>query len=491
MATAKGGTRTRRKYQLVAPQAKQRAIDTPKAYYYLYQQHGNGVLPGTGAANTERYATNPAQELSSKFGPDANAEAAIQDMIDKGWAEWRPDFLQDKKATRKLYLIASPSEVRSERDSDKAPVTASSHSVSSSRASSRRRHPDDFHGAYLVPLELAIWRFFSLHAGAPERWNPEQAPQVSEDELLKATRSKTEDLREAVGRLCAAKLLSCVAPSTFRLDSHPSQVLVAEITHRRIILAPKPRMNQISTLRAIAKKLQRHDGTILSAAFSAEAMRALSQNLSGVMNMALDYSPEQTSGAGRSLRLLVREEDRRTLLLAPESLTGCDFFLNAEHNRSVLVMPNDRAHETYAEKLRRRYCGEAEWKDGPPSAGATVARPRPAAATTPAPTPPTASEGRPTASARLDRVRERREELIRIVQQHATDEQRALTEASELRQRLSELDTQAATLGQLKRNAESELQRLDSEFQQLDEIERQLADLNARRSALLSGLKLT
>jgi len=526
-----------------------RPLDADKAYRFLYQRHGKTA----GVSGPIRHVTDPDRRLRNKFGPNKDTAASIAEMEARKWAEWRE---VQPGQTQRLYLLVDSSAVSSGEVQTSPPHAeieekGEAMAMVAMTVSHRRDHGQM--GVYMTTLDQQVWEQFVQ--GAPEQasrgWDLGLAPRMTREALCRAVgRSDTpqEDVLEVVGRMCAANLLRCVDHGVYCLAWNPRDVIV-KTTARRIIEAPKERLDQIEAARTVACRLTNADGTIDSARFWAEVAEKWGGGTKEAGLLLLDYDSEEAARSGKSLRVLVRPSvGGSTLLLAPEALAGCDFFpLPSGLRRSRLVGHEDSYCVRYIEMLRRRYHRAAEFRDGerveevavasvlsrdgagevqrvvlqsepepepklePESSEVEAAPARVGSVHVPSvvseadasvadqvlvpvvvpeplvPAPYAAVEARAPSlpQERVQSMRRECEGLRAHMGEHARAEEDARAKAADLRRQAEDLDRRAEEFVRRRVSVERELEALEARLASLEEIEQQLATLLAKRDRLL------
>lgn len=302
----------------------------------------------------------------------------------------------------------------------KSPPPSLSIASSGEKPSSRRqRRRQGLRGVYLTRLEESICNFFGSKADAQKEggWNVANAPVLTLDDVRTATTSDSTatdaQILEAVGRMCSADLLQCIATETYRLAWNPQDVIVKS-TERRRVMATRERLAQVDTIRSIARSLVQENGVIDSTRFSKRSADTLKMTRSSVMNLSLAYSPETDARSGGSLRILIsRSEGGTELLLAPKSLSGCNFFLH-EGWRSRLVPADKSLYSDRVKRLQEHYQALTKFKGETTETPSEPHGPSTAPATPPAaPLPSTPKETSVSAGDDLSRLLLKKEALVR------------------------------------------------------------------------------
>lgn len=402
------------------------------------------------------------------------------------------------------------------------------------------RRPHGLKGVYFTLLDHGIWKLFQLRTKVQPRggWNIGEAPTLTLEEIERHVSGDNVDVLESIGRFCSADLLQCCGPATYRVAWNPQDV-TTKPAKRRMILMLQERYEQVCTAREIGRRRTRPDGTLNSSRFNNDVQEAMGlKTTRRVMDLFLDYEDEDTAGPSGSLRQLVRPNEGDTsMLLAPDALSGCDFFVMVDTKRkySLLLTPSHGSlYKEYKNELRRKYHEAAKFKGDivqekakaetqsapppPPTPAPPTPAPEPPAPmepeqpVVPTPEPPAAPppeppreepvavtvvqtpapvrepESEPTMSTPEDpttELKRRKEELIAARTRVDEEEQRARAEAAELRARADGLLQAADRLAEQRGPMASELAEVEADLSALDDIDRQMAELTAKKQALL------
>ncbi len=469
---------------------QQTPITAYRAYKTLYDR-----AESTGIGVEYWVKGDPLKILTGKH-PGRDVAEPLREIVRLRWAEWRRVVLQGRPdPVDKLHLLVRPDDIRPKDEVDEAPPPPPKTVVEVPAVAKRRQL-----GVYLTAFEEKVLRRFFEDADERES----AAPVLKITQLREVADGVNGDkLLEAIGRLCEEDLLLCIAPNTYRLNCHEADVVIKP-TVRRIILAPKARMNDLKVAREIATALVRADGTIDSSEFSARVAAAWDTQRTVVMGVLADYDSEEVGAAGKSLRLIVRPSPNSfSLLLAPPSLSGCDFFesSDARRKRSAVIMHGQDLYMEFAAQLRRRYIEAAQFKG--PAQAASAPRPitqpppmpqpvaAPAAATAPeqsAPPPPIVEHEVPVASppAPSDDLQARQLALTSLLETHEADEAQARARVAQLRAQVDEAEVRVRELAERSSATRAEIEAVKRAIAQARkaQLDAQLADIERQRQAL-------
>lgn len=455
------------------PSSPSQPLGAVKAYRYLY---ANGKGKRAGVINIGCWVVDPELILHNKHGEERDVATAINLMVEYGWAEWR-----EEDGSRRFHLLFDPAKVR---DSSVA-VPPPPPEQSAWRKHGRR-------GVYLTSAEAKLWVFITSKADAQESggWDPSTVPTLTWAELRAAMPSrsvKDAELLEVIGRMCAAGILECVAPETYRLALNPSSVITAPLTMRRIVVDPESRAARLRVAFSIARSLL-HGDFLESKGF----LQAVAENWGigeeAVSALLFDRYPEATSGSGRSLRLFLRLDDGG-LLLVPPSLAGCDFFLSSDpdRKRAACIDSENPQYSDYLDQVRARYRDAAAFEGQVPALTATTGF-----SSSPPPPPVTAGVSPPAKAedegvAAASPAVERLQALLEAQRQQAEAERGKRERAAALRAQADVIDAEAVELARSQAALAAEIAAARvGVAAELESVERQMEALVGRRKVLIA-----
>ncbi|GEM_PF-6420843 len=489
------------------------SVAAATAYRFLYRERSK--LDEA----RHRYTSEPLRELLNKW-PNHDAQQTLDSiLLHEGWT--RVD-------SQRLYLLLDPStlkngdeRVHSTTDAPPAPGAALLTDIVILQPDAAPvpitscRRPHGLKGVCMTAVEKKVWDLFK-QGQADEQprggWNLGEAPDFSLTDIVKAAEMKEPaNVLSVVGRFCAAELLVCISHHEYRLAWNPLDMVIKIIT-RRMIVPSHDREQHLSQAKEIATTLARPNGTIPNNEFCLAVSRRWNMTVSTASKVLLDYDlGPGSSGAGGALHVLVSTDQYGAeLLLAPTSLSGCDFFPSRSVNskKSCLVQPSDDLYATCRYELRKKYEAAAAFTDIKPEAiplaeapPATLpAPPEEAPTTIEAPTidvcvdpidlfevTPAPSE-EPSTSTAEEALRRAHSALTlqEVVLRQTTETAKA--EILELLRKTEEATARLKTIEAKITAAEEERVSLGAIITNLDEIAAEEAKLAARKAELLARI---
>jgi hypothetical protein len=474
------------------------------AYCFLYRERGKKDEQG------QTYVLNPLRELENKW-TNRNAQATFDGILAHAdWTEWREVITVGDETIRRLYLLVEPSNARNgdelqhtTTDAPPKPLVVKAGGEDTNAGSPPPTPPNQMpgrrthgrKGVYVNTLEAAIWKLFlkTTNESQPRGgWDMSNVDSLKLADIRSEIGATESNISEALGRMCAAEILTAVAPNAWKMSWNPQDIHIENRTERKLILLSKESVRKHALAIAEATKLSR-DGRIDSLVFQNAVATAWNTTRGRVTMCWLNHKVTLDT-ASTSQGVLVRDPEGY-LRLAPESLAGSDFIPADPKDKRVynrLIQPDDESYERHRRQLQKRYAEAAAFKGETPSVTPPA---EPAASTPPPPTTPqelpapqvveTSHAAAPpiddTIGAKLARLKREVTVLLEL-------EQKARTEADELARQAAKRLTEADELANERNKAEVELTTMERQVDELIKLDLDMEKLRTRMAEITAIL---